>query len=465
MRPAGVWWAEGRAAVWDRTELRRVYDRTALSMEQTFRWSWIEAQAADSGELWHGCAAREPRRGVLYSRAEQRVRERAYDRALEEVECEARTKASTAAARRAVQARTTASLARFSTAALDLGAEATGLLTDDFLPVGTGLARWARRFDAGLGKEEIVQACRNAWTACGLQPLFGEAVGLTPSIAGYSLLYPYTDNYLDRPEIGAEEKHRFSERFRQRLSGGGSDPVSRHECALWELVGAIEAQYPRAVYPAVYGCLLAIHRAQEDSLAQLNPLRECTAPELLRISCAKGGSSVLADACLARGTLTEQESSFAFRWGVLLQLGDDLQDVDEDMRRGSWTLFSRAAALRLPLDALADQLLVFGEVVAEEMDALPHGSATLKGLLRMSWRSLIVTAVAASHGFFTRGYVARREQESPFRFDFLRARGRRMRRRRGLYDSLFDVFVEDSGEGAGGVGLAVRPDAAAVACD
>ena len=45
-----------------------------------------------------------------------------------------------------------------------------------------------------------------------------------------------------------------------------------------------------------------------------------------------------------RGWLNEEESRFAFEWGVLLQLGDDLQDVREDMQRGSVTLFSRAAA-------------------------------------------------------------------------------------------------------------------------
>ena len=57
------------------------------------------------------------------------------------------------------------------------------------------------------------------------------------------------------------------------------------------------------------------------------------------MSCAKGGTSVLADACMARGWLNEEESRFAFDWGVLLQLGDDLQDVREDMQRGSMTLF------------------------------------------------------------------------------------------------------------------------------
>ena len=93
------------------------------------------------------------------------------------------------------------------------------LLTNDFLPVGTKLARWARRFDPTLSMADITQACRNAWTACGLQPLLGESIGITPSILGYSLLYPYSDNFLDCEDVSGEAKLRFSERFRDRLRG------------------------------------------------------------------------------------------------------------------------------------------------------------------------------------------------------------------------------------------------------
>ena len=99
-----------------------------------------------------------------------------------------------------------AAFARFSATALDLEAESVHLLTNGFLPVGTRLARWARQFDPTLGMADIIQACRNAWTACGLQPLLGIPMGLTPSILGYSLLYPYSDNYLDREDISARRK-------------------------------------------------------------------------------------------------------------------------------------------------------------------------------------------------------------------------------------------------------------------
>jgi hypothetical protein len=127
---------------------------------------------------------------------------------------------------------------------------------------------------------------------------------------------------------------------------------------------------------------------------------------------------------------------------VLLQLGDDLQDVREDMARGSVTLFSRAAGMGVPLDGLAMQLLRFSERVGARMEELPEGEAMLKDLLRMSWRSLIVGAVADSHEYFSREFVADMERSSPFRFGFLRARRKRLASREGLYARLFEAFLE-----------------------
>ncbi|HEY4381264.1 MAG TPA: hypothetical protein VGN01_13015 [Acidobacteriaceae bacterium] len=411
-------------------------------MRDAYSWGWVEAQVAETAEIWNGCAGLAAPRGPRYDVAQQRQREQAYDDGLREVEREAKKKPRTRAQRLAAQERITASFGRFAAAALDLEGDAVELLTDDFLPVGTTLARWARRFDANLSMPDIIQACRNAWTACGLQPLLGERVELTRSILGYSLLYPYTDNFLDRVDISAEAKHRFSERFRQRLRGEAIAAADERETALWALVDLIEAQYPRADFPRVFDCLLAIHRAQEESLAQLRSGGPGADAEILRVSCAKGGTSVLADACLARGTMNAQESQFAFEWGVLLQLGDDLQDVREDLERGSVTLFSRAAAMGTPLDDLTVQLLCFAERVGARMEELPCGTAEFKDLLRMSWRSLIVGAVAEAHGFFSPGFVAEAERSSPFRFEFLRTRRKRMASREGLYATLFEAFLE-----------------------
>jgi hypothetical protein len=395
-------------------------------------------------ELWQQAAGPWLRPTPPFSPRDQRKREQAYDLALDDVERHAKRARRFAPAE--TQQRLIASFARFAANALDLPDPAVALITDEFLPVGTQLARWARRFDPALGSQDIVQACRNAWTACGLQPLLGAPLGLTPAILGYSLLYPYSDNYLDQRRISRDDKLRFSERFRSRLCGEPLPPRGDHESAIWDLVGLIENQFPRRRFPAVFDSLLAIHNAQEDSLAQLHAGDRCDDTEILRISCAKGGTSVLADAFLVHGVLTAQQNHFAFDWGVLLQLGDDLQDVYEDLERGSSTLFTRAVHRRQPLDALALQLLNFGDTVADGMDALPHGSATHKSLLRMSWRSLVLMAVAQAHKYFSPALLTTLEPCSPFRFAFLRARRKRLEGKSGLFQRLFQILLSSEEE-------------------
>lgn len=409
-------------------------------MQDSFTWPWIEAQVEQTTAIWNRpAAASQPCR--QYSQKEQRERERAYDDGLRAVEREAKRSVRAGFECGETQARIVKTFALFASAALDLDSEQIDCLTHGFLPVGAQLARWARNFDPSLGQDEIVQACRNAWTACGMQPLLGERMELTPSIIGYSLLYPYSDNYLDREDRSAAEKLQFSERFRQRLRGETLTASDRREAATWTMVSLIEEQYSRDRYPQVFECLLVIHRAQEQSIAQLSRRSQLNNEGILRTTFAKGGSSVLADACLARGWLEQHEARFAFEWGVLLQLGDDLQDVRDDLRRGSATLFTRAAQQGVALDEWARQLLCFGEQVVTRLNDLSSGSDALKNLLRMSWRLLILGAIADAHKFFSPQLLREAERSSPFRFDFLRARKKRMVKQHGLYSSLFDLFL------------------------
>ena len=397
-----------------------------------------------AGAEWNLSVSDRLPRGPRFSPEEQQIRELAYDEALEKVEREAKYARRGGRQRAEAQKRVVAVFPRFATVALGLEDEAVHMLTDSFIPIGTQFAQWSRRFDPELPMTDVVQACRNAWTVCGIQPLVGDRMQMTPAIIGYSLLYPYSDNYLDDDRIARPRKLEFSARFRDRLCGLPVAPRDRHEDAVWAMVRLIESQYPRRQFSRVYECLLAIHQAQENSIAQSKRSSSLTQADVLRLTCAKGGTSVLADACLCHGFLTDGEARFAFNWGVLLQLGDDLQDVQEDLKHGSETLFTRAARAGIPLNGLVRQLLTFSEKVADQVDALPHGDPALKRLLRMSWRSLILMAVARSSRYFTGEFLADVEQQSPFRFGFLRARSKRLAGRRGLYRVLFESFLESA---------------------
>ena len=433
-------------------EPRRLPFRTLTSMPLAESTPWVKDHVARSIALWNRCAGLNPSPARLFPRSEQRQREKAYDQGVRSVEAELRTRAERVAQedwgpRRqvlvdGVEERIISTFGRFATTALGLERDAVDTITRDFLPVGTGLARWTRRFDPTMSKMDIIQACRNAWTACGLQPLLGRQTELTPPILAYSLMYPYTDNYIDRADISDQAKSAFSARFRERLCGELPEPQNEREAALWTLVALVEGQYPRCFYPQVFDSLLAIHAAQERSIAQLKNGGRSTDADVLEISCEKGGTSVLADAFLVRGDLSDAEARFAFDWGVLLQLGDDLQDLRDDLRRQSATLFTRAVRRRERLDTLVTQLLVFSDGIAAGMDNLPCTTPTLRTLLPMSWRSLIVEAVADLREFFTRSFLRELERTHPFRLKFLRKRHHRLTRRKGLYDSLFDVLIE-----------------------
>ena len=397
-------------------------------MERAYNWSWVESQVSATIAEWQSCGLFRAENGPRFSPDEQQRKEDAYDQALRTVEREAKQARRGHAERIAAQRRIVAVFPPFATIALGLEEDAVHLLTHGFCPIGTQFAQWARRFDQNLTMADTIQACRNAWTVCGIQPLLGDRMQMTPSILGYSLLYPYSDNYLDSEKIPTSRKLEFSVRFRDRLCGLPLAPRDRHESAVWAMVRLIEEEFPRPRFPRVYESLLAIHQAQENSMAQLKHSPRASHSELLRLSCAKGGTSVLADACLSHGFLSDDEARFAFNWGVLLQLGDDLQDVEDDLKHDAATLFSRAVAAGQSLDHLVRQLLAFSEKVADQIDQLPHGDPALKRLLRMSWRSLILMAVARSHRFFSREFLAEFEPASPFRFEFLRARHKKLAR-------------------------------------
>lgn len=92
------------------------------------------------------------------------------------------------------------------------------------------------------------------------------------------------------------------------------------------------------------------------------------------------------------------------------------------------------------------QLLNLSDRVAARMERMPERSPMMKGLLRMSWRNLILMAVAGTQEFFSPALLAELEASSPFRLDFLRTRNRRLTGRQSLYAVLFEAFLE-AGEG------------------
>lgn len=408
--------------------------------------------------VWHGSNTKKlPPLGRRYNEGEQQEREKLFDQALQTAETELQNLPETRLERKEVYGRLASAVARLAVFALDLDDPYLEfLLRDEFSKIGKDLAWSARRFDASVSLSDILQACRNAWTACGLQPVLGRPIQLTPAIFAYSMLYPYSDNYLDDAGVSQEAKLGFSARFRQRLAADRLPPANSLEIAVWRLVSLVESQYPWDEYPEVYACLLGIHSAQENSIHQLGPNARADDTDLLSLTFAKGGASVLADAYLAAGSLTPREATFAFAWGVLLQLADDLDDLPLDRQHGFRNLFSQAAE-REPLDQLTTRALNFGHSVMKLMHALPNGCAPYKELLRRNSSSLIIRAAACSGDLYTKAYLAELETYSPLRFPFLKQRQQKFAVSGGSYAKFFEAFLLSEDDEPGFPALLCNP--------
>jgi hypothetical protein len=177
--------------------------------------------------------------------------------------------------------------------------------------------------------------------------------------------------------------------------------------------------YPRAEFPQVYLSLRAIHRAQMRSLDQQDAARIWDGQALLDLSIAKGGTSVLADACLVRGSLAEDEAEFMFAYGVLLQLMEDLQDLRDDRANGHMTIFTRQATLG-PLDELTARLWAFTRTVLWSFSGFAAAPpASLKSLIQDYLRFLLLQTVARTRQFFTPGFAHELDDASPVRFAYL----------------------------------------------
>lgn len=397
----------------------------------------------ESIALWQESPVYLPNFERAFTKDEQAAREAQLEQFLQAIEAELRRLPGTRRERQAARDRITSVFVSFATAGLGLeDRHLELLLSGGFSGIGTKLGKEARRFDPGVTTADILQASRNAWTACALQALLGRSMQLTPAIFAYSMLYPYTDNYLDNPDVSDQVKLDFCVRFGRRLSGDAVDPASPLEAVVWRLVGLIEAQYDRAVWPQVFDSLSAIHRAQNNSISLLRHGRGSAGLNVVTLSFDKGGASVLTDGYLAAGSLSQDEAQFVFGWGVLLQLADDLQDVRQDCKDGVLTVFSEVAGKR-PLDELTSRTLHFAQSVMCRMHRLPGAdSSTLKDLIERSSRSLLIRAAGEAPDLYTRDYVAQLESYSPFRFAFLNGRRKQLANRSGALNQLFEAFLE-----------------------
>ncbi|MDR3574458.1 MAG: hypothetical protein P4L50_11390 [Anaerolineaceae bacterium] len=302
-------------------------------------------------------------------------------------------------------------------------------------------SQMARRFDPLISSQDIYQAGRNVMTMNLLQLLLNLPVQISPAVFAYSMLYPYSDNYLDDPSISGQTKLKFGEHFKRRLIGEMLIPANRREQTIFDLIGMVEGQFDRSLFPQVYQSLNAIQDAQ---LKSLKLLRANTAPydtDALGIVFEKGGTSVLADGYLVAGSLSPSEADFMFTYGVFTQLMDDLEDVRQDMQDGIMTLFSHSARF-WPLDGLTNRTFAMGQKLLSRLDCFNSPAREpIHGILQKSINPLLIVSAGGLGSYYSRSYLAELENYLPFHYSFLNKQRRKINRQKNALTRLAEILL------------------------
>lgn len=369
--------------------------------------------------LWWSLDSTPPTFERAYSKNEQKANERLLQHALEVLEGESERSHVDGLARRASQERIIRACVEFAKAALDIKDHyVQALHAYGFAQAAKEFYRQARQYDPTISDADIFQASRNVWSMNLIQLLLGLPVEITPAVFAYSMLYPYTDNYLDDPDVSAAIKRDFNQRFRQRLKGIQIQPANDHEARIGELIAIIEAQFDRHRYRQVYDSLLAIHDSQSQSMQLLDAGASPYEIDLLGICFAKGGTSVLADGYLVAGDLTSQQQEFVFFYGTFTQLVDDLEDVEKDLDAGLMTIYSLTAR-HWPLDRLTSRTFQYGLKFLDCLDGFEGDYlAPLKEVIRLGLYHVLSLSAGSLSRYYTHPYLETLQVHFPVRFSY-----------------------------------------------
>lgn len=313
-----------------------------------------------------------------------------------------------------------------------------------FIDTTKEFIRECKKFDKDISYGDIGQAMRNVWIISILQKTFGKDIKFSMASFGYSMLYPYSDNYLDNPEITIEEKKKFNERFYRRLLGEELRPNSEHENQIFQLIERIEQVYDRRSFEKVYESLLIIFEGQRKSLIQQEGISNPYEKDMLDISIEKGGASVIADGYLIEGDLTAEEENFSFGYGFLLQLCDDLQDVKEDKENNHMTVMSQLAG-RYELDNIVTKLINLTiEVVKEANCFRCENEELVKKLIIDNCVLMIIFAAAMAKEYFSKNYIKEIEKYLPFTMGYIEKLKSRMRSKfKSIERTYYDLDIEE----------------------
>jgi hypothetical protein len=392
----------------------------------------VRTSSLDAGGLtrlfvqrWRKTASTPPLFLKRYSVGDQRTNERRVERFFRELPSSAGTyEALGESDRAAVRARARIAIARALLPAPDRDINKFFEACEE--SAGAFVSQ-ARAFDRTISRADLHQALRNLWVFNSIQWYLAHPVGLTPSSFAYSLLYPFTDNWLDGVGRSPVEKAAFLRWLTLRLQGRAGEEDQVREVS--RLIGMVEEEFPRERFPDVHESLLAIHRAQQESLRLHERVLDCSEEILLPLTVRKGGASVVVDGFIVSGELPQGIQEALFGYGVLLQLIDDFQDLEEDLQKGHSTPVSRAAA-EGSLEGVTSRLFHFTHEVVRLLESSRPGAEWMLGqVIEESCNALMLEAAARHSTLFSAEYLSLIEERSPERLPFLATMRERFRER------------------------------------
>ncbi len=269
--------------------------------------------------------------------------------------------------------------------------------------------RQVRKFSPELSFDEIGQALRNYIVYAMFKKIHRDNSGFSRAGFGYSMLYPFTDNFIDNSNTTSAEKAEYNQIIRDKLKGKKVFPSTTHHKKTCALLDDIETIFPRETHPMTSHLLLMMLDAQESSLQQQDSTTVLSQEERLNISIYKGGISVLIDRYFVSKELREADILFYIGLGFFLQLADDLQDIKEDSENGYQTLFT------FNLDPVHEEELVnqLLHYIYHIMNSFQAENDHFKDFVLLNCYQLIYTSIIRSKAFFSPEFLEKIERLLP----------------------------------------------------
>ncbi len=271
--------------------------------------------------------------------------------------------------------------------------------------------RAATAFDETMDMEEIGQAARNYLVYDMFTQIHNLPPIVTPAIFGYSMLYPYTDNYIDDPRYTALEKNYYNNMIAEYIKGQKVETRCFHDIKTCELLEDVIQFYKGEEQLDIRNGLLYMLDAQKLSLTQIkNELNKAlTEEEIFKISSFKGGISVLIDRFYVSSHMSKDDFIFYLCYGFFLQLADDLQDITEDYNLGRQTLFTFEKSEERD-EKILNKLLYF---LHDIMNRYTISNPILKNFIEKNCLYLILFSAFKSKENFSTNYLHQLEPYLP----------------------------------------------------